>query len=62
MKKTVCYAVYRGDTFIDLGTAEYLANKLKMKVDTLKFHARPVYKRRVKGIYQDNLIVIKIED
>lgn len=62
MKKPIYYAAYKGDAFLDLGTAEELANKLKMKVETLKFHTRPVYKRRVKEIYSDNLIVIKIEE
>lgn len=33
------YAVYKGDTFIDLGTLEYLENKLNLKRKTLLWYS-----------------------
>lgn len=61
MSREKCYAIYKGDKFIDLGTATELSNKLGIKVNSLKFHARPVYRRRVKN-YDKAMIVIKIEE
>lgn len=53
------YALYKGDTFIDLGTKEYLAQKLNVKVATIVFYMTPTYRKRTK----DNAyIVIKIEE
>lgn len=61
MKSKEIYAVYKGDNFIDLGTIEELAIKLKMTARTLKFHTYPCYTKRIKDAYQNRLIVIKIE-
>lgn len=59
MKKKAIYALYKGDTFIDLGTIDYLANILNVSVRTAKFYKSPVYHKRCK----DNaLIIIRIED
>lgn len=53
------YALYKGDTFIDLGTKEYLAEKINVKVKTITFYMSPTYRKRTK----DNAyIVIKIEE
>lgn len=35
------YAMYRGDTFVDLGTLEFLASKYNKKVSSLKAIATP---------------------
>ena len=40
------YALYKGDKFIDIGTAEYLANKLKVKVKSIHFYRSPTYLKR----------------
>lgn len=53
------YAVYKGDKFIDLGTADYLANKLGVSVETIRFRSTPAYKKRVTD---DALITVRIED
>lgn len=53
------YALYKGDEFIDLGTKEYLANLLKVKVRTILFYSTPTYKRRTK---ENAYVVIRIED
>lgn len=66
MNSKECYAVYKGDLFIDLGTIEYLSKKLSIKPDTLKFMTYPSYYKRLQKrntSYKDGyLIVIKIED
>lgn len=41
-KKTVTwYAMYRGDTFVDLGTADYLAEKYHKRKESLVYLSRP---------------------
>ncbi len=52
------YALYHGDTFIDLGTKEYLANLLGVKKKTITFYMSPTYQKRndYKG-----WVVIKID-
>lgn len=53
------YALYHGDTFIDLGTKEYLANLLKVKIKTIGFYASPTYRKRTGD---RGYLVIKIEE
>ena len=57
MKKQ--YALYKGDTFIDIGTKEYLANKIGVDVRSIEFYMSPTYQRRnnYKG-----WVVIRIKD
>ena len=57
MKKI--FALYKSDEFIDLGTIEYLANRLGVKPRTIKFYSTPTYQKRnnYKGY-----VVIRIED
>ena len=56
-KKPSEYALYKGDTFIDIGTAEELAKKLNCKVKTIYQYAMPA-KRQCKN----TLLAIRIED
>lgn len=53
------YALYHGDTFVDLGTKEYLANLINVKISSIEFYMSPTYQKRTgyKG-----WIVIKIEE
>lgn len=53
------YAVYKGDQFIDLGTADYLANKFGVLRKTIWYWTAPAYWRKNKG---NSLIAIRIED
>lgn len=53
------YALYHGDQFIDLGTKEYLAKLLNVKVETILFYSSPTYLKRTDG---NGWIVIKVED
>jgi hypothetical protein len=61
MKKEKEYALYKGDTFVDLGTRKYLAELLGVTEKTIYFYTTPTYKKR--GRENDNrYVVIKIED
>lgn len=53
------YALYHGDTFIDLGTKEYLANLLQVKIRTIDFYMSPVWKKRSN---YNGYLVIRVED
>lgn len=60
MRNCGCYALYKGDTFIDLGTKRYLAEALGVTPATIGFYSQPAHRRKHKG---DNyIIVIRIED
>jgi hypothetical protein len=58
-KKKHLYALYKADTFMDIGTKEYLANKIGVDVRSIEFYMSPTYQRRnnYKG-----WVVIRIEE
>ncbi|CAM3605350.1 hypothetical protein ERUR111494_02480 [Erysipelothrix urinaevulpis] len=53
------YALYKGDDFITIGTAQELSDYLNVKKNTIYFLATPENKRRNKG---NRLVVVKIEE
>ena len=53
------YAVYKGEKFLDLGTAEELAKRFKVKKETVWFWISPDKKTRRK---KKRKIAIKIEE
>ena len=53
------YALYHGDTFIDLGTKKHLADLLGVKEASITFYMSPTYKKRTN--YR-GYIVIKIPE
>lgn len=53
------YALYHGDEFIDLGSKEYLASLLNVKISTINFYMSPTYRKRTND---NGYIVIKIEE
>ncbi len=56
------YALYKGDNFIDIGTKEYLANLLNVKVKTIQFLASPsAIKRSSKGEKSNCYICVRID-
>lgn len=55
------YAMYRGDTFVDLGTADYLSKKYHKKKQSLLYLSKPVYHRNAPKNSQ-RLMLYKIED
>lgn len=60
MKQT-WYAMYRDDTFVDLGTADYLADKYHKKKQSLLYLSRPAYHRKAPKNSQ-RLTLYKMED
>lgn len=58
MEKTM-YALYKGDTFIELGTKEELAQVLGVKQQTISFYMSPVHYKISKG---NGYVVIRIEE
>lgn len=52
------YALYRGDTFIDLGTKQYLAKLLNVKIATISYYMSSTYRKRTND---QGYLVIKIE-
>ena len=59
--KSTWYAMYRGDTFIDLGTVDYLAEKYHKKKQSLLSLSMPAYHRTAPKNSQ-RLMLYKIED
>ena len=51
------YAMYRGDTFVDLGTADYLAEKYHKRKESLVYLSRPTAHRRAKKRWKKTLTV-----
>lgn len=56
------YAVYKGDELLGIGTAKELAERLKVKVETIKFYSTTSYQKRIKKENHNRLISIKLED
>lgn len=54
-----CYALYKGDEFIDLGGKARLAKRLGVKVETITFYMSQTWRRRTGD---RSYIVIRIED
>jgi len=52
------YALYKGDTFIDLGSKKKLAERIGVKISTITFYMSPTYKKRG---FENRYLVIKIE-
>lgn len=55
------YALYKGDQFIMIGTAEELAKAENVKPKTISFWNSPAYKRRIKD-YTKAKLTIKLGD
>ena len=64
--KNQVFAIYRGDTFIDLGTLSELAARLGSKKSSIRYKATNAYKRKLQksknGKYENQTIVIPIPD
>ena len=59
-KNKTIYALYKGDTFINLGTAFELAKILNVSERTIKFYTTKTYRERRKES-NNSIIVIKVE-
>ena len=58
---TNVYAVYKGDTFIDLGKIDELSNRLKISKKKIYLMTAPSHHKRVKD-GSNMMLAIKIED
>ena len=56
------YALYRGDTFLELGSKIKLANFLGCSIDTISYYLSKAYQRKCEGHYGRRIIVIEIEE
>lgn len=58
------YALYCGDTFIDIGTISQLAEKQGVKPSTMSFYRTPSYIKRIerRKSLDSTMILIRIED
>lgn len=59
-RKEGLYAIYKGDTFIDVGTAKELARSQGIKIETVRFYASGASKRRA-GTSTNRLEVFRVE-
>lgn len=58
MKQRKTYALYNGDTFIDLGSRKYIAELLGVKESTVEFYTSPVWRRRHKHDGEGIIVII----
>jgi len=61
MKKIKEYALYRGDTFLMIGTIDEIAKAYNIKPSTVRFYASSSYKKRREN-NKDYLVLVEIED
>ena len=64
MSKVKEYALYKGDTFIDLGTIKELAKKLGVNERTVQYYVTPSHLKRCQKHDENGnyLIVIKLDE
>ena len=61
---TTEYAVYRGDEFQFIGTAEECADRLGCSVNSFKFYLTPSYQRRLakRKRPKNYIVVVRLDD
>lgn len=59
MRKPKMYAVYKGDEFITLGTAEECAKELGVQVEYIQWMTSPTCRKRNKGGQRMDAILIE---
>lgn len=60
-RKEQVYGVYKGDKFLDVGTAKELSEKFNVKRKTVQYWSTPAHKKRVEESGDLNrLIAVKI--
>lgn len=53
------YALYRGDEFVDVGTADELAERMGVKAETVLFYASPSWRRR-SASYRNPTVAVRL--
>lgn len=56
--KRKTYALYNGDTFIDLGSRKYIADLLGVKESTVEFYTSSVWRRRHKRDGEGIIVIV----
>ncbi len=58
------YALYHGDTFIDIGTIPQLARRQGVSSHTIRFYKAPSYLKRIeqRNALDTAMILVKIEE
>lgn len=51
------YALYKGENFLFIGTAEECAEQLKVAVETVKFYATRSYRSKVAKKDSNNMMI-----
>lgn len=59
MSRPTVYGLYRGDEFLDVGTASELAERNGISRETIKFYATPSGRKRAEK-RKDALVVVKL--
>lgn len=59
MTAEAMYALYRGDEFVDVGTADEIAKRRGIKPESVKWMSTPSYRKRGR---EDKLTAYRIED
>ena len=63
MRKLKEFAVYKGDTFLFIGTAKECANRLAIKEDSFRFYLTPTYQKRLeKRNSKNHIVVVDLDD
>ena len=60
-KEPTIFAAYKGDAWLCMGTAQEVADFLKVNKQTVYFLASPAYHKKIEG-KSNYLLVIKVED
>lgn len=53
------YAIYKGDTFIDVGTKKELVEKYNIRSETFNFYCTKTYHKRIKD-KENRYIIFKV--
>jgi hypothetical protein len=54
------YALYKGDTFLTIGTAREIAKQLGINVKSVLFYGTPTYTKRTKG--ENKMVLLLLDD
>lgn len=61
--KEVYFAIYQGDTFVNVGTQKEMAKMLNVKEETIYFYTTNTYRKRLeKRKNKQSIIAIRLED
>lgn len=60
IKKYNIYALYKGDTFLDIGTARDLAIKYNVDPKTIKYYSTKSYIKKCKNL-DNRLIAVNVD-